>query len=450
MGFEMKEFSGKSSKKSDELFAQFIEASHQICDDLGVSYDDVKAERYETPTVGISYTAGGRGNKYEFDFYLKTDAEGDDVLSGRMSISLNIYYSKSSAPFDFYEGNLNALKPHSDFLSRWTAWAVFNFNLKHNPPNIESLFHGMDIRVYGLPLYTIPTMGEAHMLIGGIRQFQTDKLLIYKFRHVDPQVKYRSFSYAFLVSNKNCPSFWVFFPNCGGLDSGGARGDLYTVEELILTVKTKVERRSFDIKYEDLEKFLQKNAIGFRTEIENDDVYFSFIPPSEAAFGKDFVESYIKFQERIRMEDYAGALRDLRAVVQDAMEITCDKNNVDLKGIKNLKIGNISGKMKEAKLIDEAIYNWFMAFSSVASKASHGEYPTKKDLENYTLRRRIMATFLFGTHLIEELEKILIPPRPIKPISGKEFKINVSTKRVPVDQTFHETLDGIKKTQTKN
>ncbi|MCH7647296.1 MAG: hypothetical protein IIA83_01640 [Thaumarchaeota archaeon] len=439
----MKKYSGKGTKESGKLFDQFIEASRQVCDDLDVSYDAIKAERHETPTIGITYSARGTGDNYGFDFYLKTDAENENVLSGRMSAWLQIHYSDSSAHFFFDEYDISMLKPHPNFLPRWAAWAVFNFNLKHNPVNLESLFNEIDIRVYGLPLHTNPTMGEAHLLVRGINQSQINKLLVYKFRHVDPDVKYRSFSYAFLVSYDNFRDFWVFFPNCGGLDSGGASGDLYAMEELTKTVKTKVERKCFDIKYEVLEEFLKKNAIGFRTEIERDDISISFIEPSDIAFGKDFVESYVRFKERFQAEDYAGALRDLRATVQDAMEITCDKKNVDLEGIQNLKIKNISDKMITADLIDGAIYNWFLAFSSVASKASHGGYPTKKDLENYTLRRRIMTTFILGTHLIEELEKILVPPKPIETVSGKKFKINISTKRVPVDKTFHETLDGI-------
>lgn len=79
---------------------------------------------------------------------------------------------------------------------------------------------------------------------GCSRWKDSKRLLVYKFRHVDPTVKYRSFSYAFLCSHNNFHNFWVFFPNCGGLDSGGASGDLHTIEDLISSVKVKVERKS--------------------------------------------------------------------------------------------------------------------------------------------------------------------------------------------------------------
>ncbi|MGI0073483.1 MAG: hypothetical protein ACREA3_06705 [Nitrosotalea sp.] len=425
----MKKSSGKSSENSDNLFNQFKEASRQICDDLGISYEDVEAERYETPTVGVSYTARGIGKGQEFDFHLKTETKQSDVTSGQMSASLQIIYDEGSAPF-YFDENLDGLKSHSNFLSRWTAWAVFNFNLNHNPANLESLFNEMQIRVYGIPRYSYPTMGEAHLLIGGINQFPPDKILVYRFRHVDPSVKYRSFSYAFLVSHNNFRRFWVFFPSCGGLDSGGASGDLHTMEHLIGTVKTKVERKSFDIDYKNLEKYLQKNAIGFRTKAEYDDIHMSFIEPSEEKFGKDFVHSYSKFRERYDAEDYSGALRDLRALVQEAMEITCEKKKVDLGNMQSRKIGNISAKMKESQIIDESLYNWFLAFSAEANKASHRGFPTKKDMENYTLRHRIMATFLLGTHLVEELEDVLIPSKTAKAISVNEFKIKISTNEV--------------------
>ncbi|HJT10255.1 MAG TPA: hypothetical protein VJ771_05670 [Candidatus Nitrosotalea sp.] len=439
----MIEFSGKSSEKSNKLFDQFKDASKQVCDDLGISYENVKAERYETQKMGVSYTSSGTANGKEFDFYLKTETKQSDVTSGRMSASLQINYDEGSAPFYFNE-NLDDLKSHSDFLSRWTAWAVFNFNLKHNPVNLESLFNEMDIRVYGIPRYTYPTMGEAHLLIGGINQFPSNKVLIYKFRHMDPSVKYRSFSYAFLVSHNNLHNFWVFFPNCGGLDSGGAGGDLRKMEELIGTIKTKVERKNFDIIYESLEKFLQKKAIGFRTELEYDDIHMSFAEPSEEAFGNDFVHSYSKFKERYDAKDYSGALRDLRALVQEAMEITCRKKNADLGNLKNRNIGNISGKMKDSQLIDESLYGWFFAFSAGANNASHRGYPTKQDMENHTLRQRVMVTFLLGTHLVDELESILCPPKYTGPISGEDFKMEIiKTDPIHEDQTFHEQLDGI-------
>ncbi|WP_179365132.1 hypothetical protein [Nitrosarchaeum sp. AC2] len=256
----MKAFTPRK-QTSDEVFKQFVEATRQIADDLNITQKNVNIERYETPTVGISYIAEGISKNYRFTFDLKTWAKGKDVLDGRMSPSLEISYSDSSAPFWVHEDDLKEFIHHPNFISRWAAWGVFNFNLKHNPANLESLFNDMSIRVYGIPQHTSPTIGEAYLLFGGINKYHSKRLLVYKFRHVEPGDKYRSFSYAFLCSHNNFHDFWVFFPNCGGLDSGGANGDLQTIEELISSVKVKVEKKNLDIKYEELESFLKINLV---------------------------------------------------------------------------------------------------------------------------------------------------------------------------------------------
>lgn len=438
----MIEFSGKSSEKSNKLFDQFKEASKQICDDFGISYNDVEAERYEEPNVGISYSARGKGDKYDFYFFLKTYAENNDPLSGIMSASLDITYSDNGGEFSFNEPDISWLKPHPNSLLRWAAWAVFNFNIKHNPVNLEFLFPDPKIRVYGLSNYTNPTIGEMHIVIGGIHHFPPQKLLVYRFRHVDSGDKYRSFSYAFKVSHTTFPSFWIFFLNCGGLDSGGAHGDLLKIEELIDTIKTKVERIYFDISYDDLKKFLQERGEGLRLQSGLDDMNHYFSDPSESAFGERFVELFCRFREEFKKENFADALRDMRVLVQVAMESVCKKKNIPLDKEDNT-IGKISAKMFTGDRKDAILSNWFLAFSSSANSSSHKDFPTKEDLKDYTLKHRIMITFILGAHLIEELQKMLFPPQSEDSFKGKPFDLEINMKENSDKEVFHERLDGI-------
>lgn len=108
--------------------------------------------------------------------------------------------------------------------------------------------------------------------------------------------------------------------------------------------------------------------------------------------------------------------------------------------------------MKKENLIDDTLYNWFSTFSSGANNASHRGFPTKKDMNDITSCRCIMATFFMGTHLIDELEKMTRSTKPIPLIKGDAFKFKVTKKKVSLDKTLHETYDGIeniKKEQEK-
>ena len=437
----MKHFVAKKPT-SDEIFKQFIDASRQISEDLGINHKKVKVDRYETGAIGLSYVASGENKPYRFDFHLKTTTEKSDVTTGKMEASINIRYDEGSVPFWIHE-DITELKTHSDFLARWTAWAVYNFNIKHNPVNLDSLFNEMDILVYGIPRNTYPTMTEMQLLMGGVRTIKKGKILIYRFRHVDPTVKYRSFSYAFLVAHDDLHYFWVFFPEVGGLDSGGAGHDLQTTEELIKKIKVKTERKYFDIKYNKLEKFLSKHVIAFESR-RSGELIFRLGEPSEETLGKEFAKAYSKFEQRYENEQYPQALRDLRALVQESMEIVCEKKNIDIAEIKKRDIGNLSGILVKHKIIDGKLIEWFRAFSSVANLAAHKEFPSEKDLSNYHLKERILMTLLLGTHLISEIERTITKPYKISYVSAKNFKIKI-VKGKKRGKTFHQSFAGIDK-----
>ncbi len=433
---------------SADLYHAFMRAAKQLCDDLDVNYKRVKLERYETRGVGVSYTVEGKGKIYRFTFHLKTETESSDVTKGKMYATLDIYYSDTAAPFFFHE-EISNLKMHPNFLERWTAWAVFNFNLKHNPVNLKSLFHGTSIRVYGLPRYTDPTISELTILLNGVAKCQRGKLVVYRFRHVDRDDKYRSFSYAFLVSTDNMHFYWVFFPQLGGLDSGGASEDLRTAEKLISQIShnLKLERKHFDISYEHLVKFLLEHTDSFERIYLSKPHRQALSRPSEEAFGKDFVEAYSKFEERFAAKAYPQALRDLRALVQHALEITCQKKRIDISTMKDLDISRLSGELIGKNIIDGKLQNWFHAFASIANLASHKVFPTDKDLERLNLAQRIMMTFQLGAQLISELESVLIKKVTLKgtPKSGKlRIKI-IKPKPVKKEDIFHETRIGIDK-----
>jgi hypothetical protein len=426
---------------SGALYEEFLDATRQVCEDLGINPRRIKLTRFETEHIGITYIAEGSNKTTRFVFDVKTEAKGRDLLSGTMDASMEICYDKNASPF-FLSENIDYMRVHQPSLPRWAAWAVFNFNLKHNPVNLESLFNEMPLRVYGLPRLTYPGLSEVRLLIGGLEKFHKGKILIYKFRHVIDS-RYRAFSYAFLVGT-TYHYYWGFFPELGGMDSGGWSIALKETESLIkrLSRKKKVEVRRFDIDCEQFEEFLKNHADGFPLSHE----FAKPDPPSlsEELFGSDFIEASTKFEQRYESKDYSQALRDLRALVQEAQEIVLKKKLG--RGAERedsvAKLGNI---LVDNKIVDESMRHWFAAFASVANHSSHKSYPSKTEIEDYDIRNRIMLTFEIGRQLILELSKIMEPPKPevfeilsVEP--SEEMVIPAKPKKLTGKQLHEETI----------
>ena len=385
------------------FFEGFKSATSQICEDLSISPKSIKFDHYETPKTGLDYIADGKGKGISFNFHLRTETKEDDVTTGRITASLEIYYSESASSFYFHE-DIDYLRGHSDFLGRWAAWAVFNYNIKHNPVNLDSLFNETDIKVYGLPRYTHPTIMELRIFFNGLRNI-AKKVLVYRFRHPDDEVRYRSFSYAFYVYPGNT-HLWVFFPELGGLDSGGAFHDYKTVEKLLKTKKIKIERKNFDISYKDLRKYLEEHAlrvIGSHT-VEKENLKLVGLDKPQSPFGIDFADSKQKFFDMYEKEEYPQALRSLRALVQEALERTCDRYRITMEDVKKRNIGKLSEGIIQKKIVDGMLREWFNAFTVVANLASHREFPSQSDMRNYTIFVRVELTFKLGIYLIMELE----------------------------------------------
>ncbi|MGH9923222.1 MAG: hypothetical protein ACRD38_10755, partial [Nitrososphaerales archaeon] len=171
--------------------------------------------------------------------------------------------------------------------------------------------------------------------------------------------------------------------------------------------------------------------------------------PSEEAFGRDFVEAYSKFEERYAAKEYPQALRDLRALVQHALEISCQKKDIDISNMKEPDINKISGLLISNNVIDGRLQSWFHAFSSIANQAAHRVFPSNKDLERPNLTQRITVTFQLGTQLISELESVLIKKKKtmLRGISKAErFRIKIiKAKPVKKGDIFHESSIGIDK-----
>ena len=207
------------------------------------------------------------------------------------------------------------------------------------------------------------------------------------------------------------------------------------------------DHRTSDPLHDKLEKFLAKYVIAFESN-RSGEMFFRLSEPSEETFGKEFAKAYSRFEERHDSEQYPQALRDLRALVQESMEIVCEKKNIDITKIKKRDIGSLSDALIKHNVIDGKLNEWFRAFSSVANLASHKEYPSEKDLRNYYVKEKVRITILLGAHLIYEMEKTIAKRHKIRCVSAKDFKIKIIKGRKR-GKTLHQSFDGIDNSQIK-
>ena len=207
---------------------------------------------------------------------------------------------------------------------------------------------------------------------------------------------------AFFVSNDYNPDFWAFFHNMGGQDSDSRAFTLKRIDTMIASNPT-TDLRLHDIEYNKFRRFLSENVTTFNYVGKNAlsfDVY-----RGQENFGETFSESYSKFLERYYNREYSQALRDLRALLQMAMEIVCEKKKITVP--EKPKISELCSLLVKNKILDGKTTVWYCAFSSVANLAAHGEFPTKDDLLNQNVKNRTKMVILLGTHLIGELDDAL-------------------------------------------
>jgi len=389
------------------LLDDFVRASKEIAVDLEMNEDDVIIEHEEIPNIGIDYKARSQNNVKEFSFSLWTDATEEDPTTGEITATLSIAF-EVGAPY-YYSQKINFLKIHSNYLSRWVAWAVHNYRLQYEKVNLNALFTEVDIHVYSIPGYSRTTDREAVVLFNGILATQENKVIIYKFRHVSPDYYLRNFSYAIYVRPKGYSEFIVFFPfNCG-LDSGGSRSTYRHFQGLIemMNKKLDVEIKKYDIQYEELEKYLLKNVSGF-TSLYRDESLTPLWYISEPANVLDGSEiAFEIFKKRLEGKEYPQALRDLRALVQQALENVI--NYYNLEEVSLININKLASLLIKNQLLEGRLLSWFNAFTSIANIASHKDYPNKKDMENNIIQDRILLTFYLGLHLIKELDDLMKP-----------------------------------------
>lgn len=364
-----------------------------MCGDLGINFLDENIDKCES-TKGSTYSIRLEG-KHTLDFLLGTFVEENKLQ--KVNVQVKIGYDKGSAPF-YADIDIVEHINKDNYLTRWVTQTMHSFNLKYNPVNMDALFGTTEVRVYGTYSNPILALKEMEILLNGMRYAEMNKPIVYKFRHVDDYLM-RRYSYCFFVSDDRGTNFWAFFHDMGGLDSGG-HSIAFEMVEAMIEANATVDLRQTDIEYDRLYKFLSEHVTTF-SYVDKNELCFD-LGYGWSGFGATFFESYSKFLERYHDGEYSQVLRDLRALLQAAMGVVCKKKGIAVPS--NPDINKLCSLLVKNKVLDGKTTVWYCAFSSIANLAAHGEFPTKDDLLDESVKNRAKITILLGTQLISELD----------------------------------------------
>lgn len=370
----------------DEQYAEFLTVARYLASELNINPKKITNDRIDS-RINSYYASIGEGDKYAFIFQFNVFRKRGKIY--QVVVSVNIHYNCFSARFDVND-DITA-KNHGKYLSKWADWVIYSFNQHRNSGGLDALFSNVPVKVYGLPHDMEWTEPELNHFINGINA-QPHSVLIYKFRHIDPDTKYRSFSYAFFQG-----SFWTFFLAIGGLDSGGSHSDLDRVKEMIKNISVSVDMKNIDTNYYELEEFLARRVTSFEPHRKGE-IAFKLDEVNAGKFGTRFSSSYSKFLNDYESKDYVQVLRNLRALLQTAMEIVCKQHSLEISS--NANIGDLCALLVKEKIVNGRMTVWYCAFTSIANMPSHKDYsPTGDDFSDEQLKTAI----LIGTQLISGL-----------------------------------------------
>ncbi len=196
-----------------------------------------------------------------------------------------------------------------------------------------------------------------------------------------------------------------------GLDSGGAFESYRHFEDLIdkLSKKVTVEVKRYDISYDEFELFLLRKASSFysisRDYILKPTTFCMCCPRVLASLEQRFDKLIEKFEH----ENYSETLRDLRALVQQAQENVLKAIAPEYEIPQKSSIYTLATTLVKKKLIDARELPLYSAFHSVASIASHRDFPSVEEMKKSNLKRRTIITIYSGLLLLEELDDVLFP-----------------------------------------
>lgn len=310
------------------LYEQFEDACKTLCDEFRIPFKFLKIlYRYETPRTGVDYRAEVQTNDVNIIFHVNTHTDHNDPTSGDIFASLSINDSEISKPHPIDE-NLGPAVILYGNLRHWIKSAVYRYNIKNHPVNLESLFRGIHIKIYGFPDYSEPANTEFEIFISGLTSLYKRKITAYRFRHMDDNNSF-SYSYSIFVPD----SLLVVFPKSGGGGGGGGQMDFeFFEEQLTKQRKYGFERKFMDVTYAELEKFLLEKELKFEHSVSKKTVEFPTVSREISSVCKELFEDghYYEaiFQATIVLEKTLKEKSGVKDKIGVRLvEIVFDKNN---------------------------------------------------------------------------------------------------------------------------
>ena len=380
-------------RKNNRPYEVFCKATKRLCSDLGIDYNQVKIDKLERTNRSF-YNAYGYGCKYPLVFRVFLD-KVKSLAWPMLTVSIDIPYGEGSLPFSFSE-DVPESKMRGGYLVRCVEYAVHKFRLEHEPANLNSLFAGANIRVYGIDWNPDLTQAEMKIFTNGIKKTPNDLVTVYEFRHIDHDTRYRSFSYGFSVALRGLGEpLWVFFHGVGSTSPEGIDRYLKPIETMVKSIRSSVKKR-FDVEYDTLHKYLQEHAVSFEPRRSGEMLFDLNKVPTEK-LKKEFRESYSKFLRHLASGDYPEALRSVRVLVQHMLEDVCRENGIDMP--RRPGISNLGQVMRNNGIIDAKIEALLGAFTPYPNEAAHKLLSQEYTSSSLT-RRMIETTILLGAQLI--------------------------------------------------
>lgn len=275
----------------NSFFEEFQEASKELCKEFGITSNKIEFKQYETPEVGVDYDAKIKKDNLELTFHLRTNSDNDDPTKGFTIVTLYIKNSELSDPYP-----VQPLKSHDEIpiwdLLYWLRREIYDYNLKNNRPNLDELFRGKYVKIYGFPKYSEPSNTEFNIFMTGLNDLSTKRKLMvtgYRFRHRN---EYSNFSYSYAIFVPD--NLWIIFPDAAGGGGGGGEDDFEFFESMMnKRRKFGTTIRYFDIDYQYFEHFLLKKELTFAHSITDENILFPIVSKMLTEKCKDlFMDRY--------------------------------------------------------------------------------------------------------------------------------------------------------------
>jgi hypothetical protein len=291
------------------------------------------------------------------------------------------------------------------------------FNIQNNPINLSNLFFGSNVKAYNLPYLVYPGPIEFDIFLTGFANRIENNTTVISLRHVRDNSKFdvkepfkASYTYVFLIETElkiantspdsygsvyhPIPSHWIFYLNIP-LDPSSIKNRLSKSNG---PAEGIINMPKYDLEYENLEIFLKE-----RNALEKDKDNFAVVNRIDKnLFSEDFEKDFLDCLKSFDDKEYQSSMRDLRALVQRALEFACNRLGIAVNNPP--KIHNLVDKLFKSKIISSDIVAQFTAFSSIANLSSHGDHPNSKEIAHPITKNRYILAFYLGCQLINEVE----------------------------------------------